>query len=147
NWITAGPQRPSTVPVPLSLSLITGVLDGRGDGYAVDATGTVLGRWGPAVIQFSRVGDRGDVLQARVAAERRLPAERRAEAYAFCNAWNHDRLLPRAYVHDLGNGELVLAGDVTTDLGYGVAPVQVAVLVDAAVATGVAYADAVATLP
>ncbi|WP_428961401.1 YbjN domain-containing protein [Micromonospora fluostatini] len=134
-------------PVPLSLSLITGVLDGRGDGYAVDATGTVLGRWGPAVIQFSRVGDRGDVLQARVAAERRLPAERRAEAYAFCNAWNHDRLLPRAYVHDLGNGELVLAGDVTTDLGYGVAPVQVAVLVDAAVATGVAYADAVATLP
>ncbi|WP_373868440.1 YbjN domain-containing protein [Micromonospora yangpuensis] len=133
-------------PMPLSLSMITATLDSRGDGYAVDATGTVLGRWGSAVIQFQRIGERGDILQARVAAVRRLPATRRAEAYRFCNAWNHDRLQPRAYVHDLGNGELVLAGDVNTDLAYGVAPVQLAVLVDAAVTTATAYADAVAAL-
>ncbi len=41
----------------------------------------------------------------------------------------------------------MLAGDVATDLAHGVAPTQLLVLVDAAVATGVAYADAVAALP
>ncbi|MFC4018080.1 YbjN domain-containing protein [Micromonospora sp. GCM10011542] len=133
-------------PVPLSLNLITAALDRRGDRYVVDEGGTVVGRWGAAVIQFRRAGERGEVLHARALATRRLPADRRAEAYAFCNAWNHDRLLPKAYAHELGD-ELVLAGDVATDLTHGVAPAQLLVLVDAAVATGVAYAEAVAALP
>ncbi|WP_431729022.1 YbjN domain-containing protein [Verrucosispora sp. TAA-831] len=131
----------------LTVGMITEALDRRGDGYALDPTGTVLGRWGDAVIQFRRAGERGEILHARVVAGRRLPAARRAEAYAFCNGWNRDRLLPSAYVHDPGGGELVLAGEVTTDLAYGVAPAQVTVLVDAAVRTGVAYAEAVAALP
>ncbi|MGK5673553.1 YbjN domain-containing protein [Micromonospora sp. URMC 106] len=133
-------------PRPLTLEMITAALDRRGDRYAVDAGGTVVGRWGEALIQFRRAGERGDILRARSVASRRLPADRLAEAYAFCNAWNHDRLLPKAYVHDLG-GELVLAGDVSTDLAHGVAPAQLTVLLDAAVDTGVAYADAVAALP
>ncbi|WP_240742214.1 YbjN domain-containing protein [Micromonospora zingiberis] len=131
----------------LTVAMITAALDRRGDGYALDSAGTVLGRWGAAVIQFRRAGERGDVLHARVVADRRLPADRRTEAYAFCNGWNRDRLLPKAYVHDPGDGELVLAGEVATDLAYGVAPAQVTVLVDAAVRTGVAYAEAVAALP
>lgn len=132
---------------PLSVAMIAGVLDRRGDVHAVDATGAVMGRWGEAVIQFRQAGERGEILHARVVATRRLPADRLAEAYEFCNAWNHDRLLPKAYVHDLDNGELVLAGDVTTDLEQGVAPAQLVVLVNATVATGAAYADAVAALP
>ncbi|MDG4808445.1 YbjN domain-containing protein [Micromonospora sp. WMMD1120] len=130
----------------LSLDLITAVLDGRGDTYRVDEDDTVVGHWDGAVIQFRRAGERGEVLHARAMANRRLPTARRAEAYAFCNAWNHDRLLPKAYAHDLGD-ELVLAGDVATDLAHGVAPAQLRVLVDAAIATGVAYAEAVAALP
>lgn len=134
-------------PVPLSLALVTAALDRRGDGYAVEPDGSVVGRWGEAVIQFRRLGQRGEVLHARVVATRRLPTGRRAEAYAFCNAWNHDRLLPAAYVHDPGDGALVLAGDVTTDLAHGVAPAQLVVLLTATVSTGVAYAEAVAALP
>ncbi|TDC82291.1 YbjN domain-containing protein [Micromonospora sp. KC606] len=134
-------------PVPLRLSMLTDVLDRRGDVYAVDAGDVVVGRWHEAVIQFRQVGTQGEILHARVLAARRLPAARLAEAYAFCNAWNHDRLLPKAYVHESGDGELVLAGDVTTDLAHGVAPAQLGVLVDAAVATGVAYAVAAAALP
>ncbi|MEH1102491.1 YbjN domain-containing protein [Micromonospora sp. CPCC 205561] len=133
-------------PRPLSLAMITASLDRRGDRYAVDADGAVLGRWGEALVQFRRAGERGEILQARSVAGRRLPADRLAEAYAFCNAWNHDRLLPKAYVHEQG-GELVLAGDIATDLAHGVAPAQLAVLLDAAVDTGVAYAEAVAALP
>ncbi|MEH1028894.1 YbjN domain-containing protein [Micromonospora profundi] len=132
--------------VPLTVDLITSILNQRGDQYLVDDGGTVVGRWGDAEIQFRRAGERHEVLHARAMATRRLPAERRAEAYAFCNAWNHDRLLPKAYAHDLGS-EIVLAGDVATDLTHGVAPAQLRVLVDAAIATGVAYAGAVAALP
>ncbi|MFG2054991.1 YbjN domain-containing protein [Micromonospora sp. NPDC048930] len=144
----ADPEPPGEEDVtPLSLALLTAALDARGDGYAVEPDGTVVGRWGAAVIQFRRLGEQGEILHARAVATRRLPATRRAEAYAFCNAWNHDRLLPAAYVHDPGDGALVLAADVTTDLAHGVAPAQLVVLVTAAVSTGVAYAEAVAALP
>ncbi|MER7440948.1 YbjN domain-containing protein [Micromonospora avicenniae] len=140
------PEPVDLEPVPLTLSMITDALDRRGDRYAVESDATVVGRWGDAVIQFRQLGERGEILHARSLATRRLPATRRAEAYAFCNAWNHDRLLPKAYVHD-PDGELVLAGDVSTDLAHGVAPAQLAVLLTAAITTGVAYAEAVAALP
>ncbi|NLU79964.1 YbjN domain-containing protein [Micromonospora sp. HNM0581] len=146
------PDRPGTASAAdeigaLTVAMITDALDRRGDGYSLDAAGTVLGRWGDAVIHFRRAGARLDILHARVVAGRRLTADRRTEAYAFCNTWNRDRLLPKAYAHDPGDGDLVLAGEVTVDLAYGVTPDQVAVLVDAAVRTGVAYAEAVAALP
>ncbi|MBM0225935.1 YbjN domain-containing protein [Micromonospora sp. ATA51] len=150
EWPADDPERaepPAEEPVPLSLALVTAALDRRGDGYAVEPDGTVVGRWGEAVIRYRRLGRRGEILHARVVATRRLPAARRAEAYAFCNAWNHDRLLPKAYVHELDSGELLLAGDVSTDLEHGVAPVQLDVLIDATVGTGVGYAAAVAALP
>ncbi|SCE78447.1 Putative sensory transduction regulator [Micromonospora haikouensis] len=130
----------------LTVALVTQALDRRGDAWTMRGP-AVVGRWGPALIEFRQAGERGEILHARVLAVRRLAAGRRAEAYAFCNAWNHDRLLPKAYAHDDGSGELVLAGDVTTDLAHGVAPTQLDVLVTAAVATGVAYAEAVAALP
>ncbi|MFF3865255.1 YbjN domain-containing protein [Micromonospora sp. NPDC001898] len=133
-------------PGALTVALVTDALDRRGDAWTMRTGGAVVGRWDPAVIEFRQAGERGEILHIRVLATRRLPADRRAEAYAFCNAWNHDRLLPKAYAHDDG-GELVLAGDVTTDLAHGVAPAQLDVLVTAAVTTGVTYAEAVAALP
>ncbi|MEU7759756.1 MULTISPECIES: YbjN domain-containing protein [Micromonospora] len=138
-----GPEEPA----PLDAALLAAALDARGEPYAVEPDGTLAGRWGEATIQFRLLGRDGDVLHARVVAQRRLPAGRRAEAYAFCNAWNHDRLLPAAYVHEPGDGTLVLAAGVSTDLSCGVAPAQLAVLVAAAVRTGTAYAEAVAALP
>ncbi|MBY8871071.1 YbjN domain-containing protein [Micromonospora sp. PLK6-60] len=147
----AGDLRPDEEPdepagvTPLSLAMIGAALDRRGDDWTSDG-GTVTGRWGAATIRFRPAGPGGEVLHARVVADRRLAAARRAEAYAFCNAWNHDRLLPKAYVHE-HDGELVLAGDVTVDLAYGVAPAQLAVLLTAAVTTGTGYAEAVAALP
>ncbi|WBB81847.1 YbjN domain-containing protein [Micromonospora sp. WMMD882] len=147
----AGPGAPDAGsadgPAQLTVAMIVAAVERRGDTCAVDPAGTVVGRWGEAMIRFDRVGSRSEILHARVVATRRLPAARRPEAYEFVNAWNRDRLQPRAYVHEVADGELVLAGDLTTDLAYGVAPAQVAVLVDAAVTTGVAYADAVAALP
>ncbi|BCL16318.1 type III secretion system chaperone family protein [Micromonospora sagamiensis] len=138
---------PPDEPAPLTVAVIVSAVERRGDRCAVEPGGTVVGRWGEAVIRFERVGTRAEILHARVVATRRLPVGRRAEAYEFVNAWNRDRLLPKAYVHEVAGGELVLAGDVTTDLAHGVAPAQVEVLVEAVVRTGTAYADAVAALP
>ncbi|MGC4805440.1 YbjN domain-containing protein [Micromonospora sp. DT233] len=133
-------------PGALTVDMVTAALDRRGDTWAMRG-GAVVGRWGPALIEFRHAGERGEILHVRVLAVRRLPTNRRAEAYEFCNAWNHDRLQPKAYAHDDGDGELVLAGDLTTDLAHGVAPTQLDVLVTAAVTTGVGYAEAVAALP
>ncbi|WP_326554793.1 YbjN domain-containing protein [Micromonospora sp. NBC_01813] len=137
----------SDVVAPLTLEGITAALNERGDRYFVDESGVVGGKWGRAVIHFERLGEEHEILHVRMMADRRLPVDRLAEAYHFCNAWNHDRLLPKVYVHDTGNGELILAGDVSTDLEYGVSGAQIAVLVSAAIATGVSFADAVAELP
>ncbi|MEH1013786.1 YbjN domain-containing protein [Micromonospora sp. CPCC 206060] len=144
---TAPTGRVDDVPVPLSVTAITAVLDRRGDVYRVDADGTVGGRWGDAVVQFELTGERDEILHIRIVAGRRLSGDRLTEAYEFCNAWNHDRLLPKAYVHQSGDGELVLAGDVTTDLAFGATRAQLTVLIHAALATGVEYATAVTALP
>ncbi|MDG4767102.1 YbjN domain-containing protein [Solwaraspora sp. WMMD406] len=132
---------------PLTLEGITAALNERGDRYFVDDDGVVGGKWGQAVIQFERLGEQREILHARVMAQRRLPVDRLTEAYQFCNAWNHDRLLPKVYVHDNGDGELILAGDVSTDLEHGVSGAQLAALVNATIATGASFGDAVAGLP
>ncbi|MEN3608290.1 YbjN domain-containing protein [Plantactinospora sp. ZYX-F-223] len=132
---------------PLTVAAIVDVLRDRADQHVLGPAGTVGGRWGDALIEFQRLGERGEILHARVTAERRLPADRLGQAYEFCNAWNHEQLLPKAYVLDLGAGELVLAGDVSTDLEHGVAAGQLAVLVNATLASGAAFAAAVAALP
>lgn len=132
---------------PLTLESIVEVLDARGDHYAVDDDGLVGGRWSGAFIQFDRLGERHEILQIRVIAERQLPDSRLAEAFEFCNAWNHDKLMPKAYVYDDGEGTLLLAGDVTTDLEHGATTSQLATLINAAIATGASFAAAVADLP
>lgn len=151
----AGPGPEAALPAegreeivgPLTLEAITATLNDRGDKYYVDDDGTVGGTWGRAHITFDRMGEGNEILHVRVVAQRRLPAERLTEAYAFCNAWNHDKLLPKAYVHDTGEGELILAGDVSTDLEHGVAAGQLAVLIHAALMTGAQFADEAAQLP
>ncbi|GAB3145712.1 hypothetical protein GCM10027290_26080 [Micromonospora sonneratiae] len=139
NWLD--------VVAPLRLESLVAVLHERSDHYFVEPDGTVGGRWGQALIQFEQLGERGEILHARIIAERQLPADRLADAYEFCNGWNHDRLLPKAYVHDNGDGQLILAGDVTTDLEHGVTGQQLAILVNATVSSGAAFAAAAAALP
>lgn len=141
------PEGRDEVVAPLTVEAITAALNDRGDRYLVDEGGVVGGNWGRAMISFSRMGEHGEILHARVIAQRKLPADRLADAYAFCNAWNHDKLLPKAYVHDTGEGELLLVGDVSTDLEHGVGAGQLAVLLNAAIMTGAQFADEAAQLP
>lgn len=132
---------------PLSLPAIIAVLDERGDRYVVTGDGQVGGRWGQAVVHWRATGRRGEVLHARVVPDRRLPAQRRLAAYRFCNAWNHDKLLPAVHVRDDDAGGLVIVGEVSVDLEHGVAHRQLAAFVDLIVSAGTLLARAVGGLP
>ena len=133
--------------IPLSLAAVTAVLDARGDHYRVDGDGVVAGRWGSAYVQIERIGERREILRVRAIATRRLDRERLFDAYEFCNSWNHDRLLPKAYVVEEPGGTLAIAGDAATDLEHGVTPDQLAVLLNSALVTGATLAAAVDALP
>ncbi|MEV1286957.1 YbjN domain-containing protein [Micromonospora sp. NPDC049679] len=141
------PEGWQEVLAPLTVEAIVATLNDRDDRYVVDEHGVVAGTWGAAHIHFERLGERQEILHSRIVAGRRLPGDRIADALEFCNAWNHDKVLPKAYVHDTGEGELMLAGDVTTDLEHGVTGAQLAVLINATIATGATFAAAVAALP
>lgn len=130
---------------PLSTDAIAAALDERGDRYLVD-DGTIAGRWDRMVIRFDRAGPRTELLHIRAIPDRRFARSRRLELYEFCNGWNHDRLLPKAYVHDTG-AELLIAGEATTDLEHGVSAGQLAVIVETAISASAALADAIGRLP
>jgi len=140
------PEGRQEMIVPLSTEAIVAILDERGDRYMVDDDGSVAGRWGDAVIHFDRTGPRKELLHIRALADVRFPRSRRTELYEFCNGWNHDRLLPKAYVHDTG-AELVIAGETTTDLEHGIAATQLAVIIQTAISASAALADALGRLP
>jgi hypothetical protein len=144
--VVVGPEGSQELIAPLTLEAITAILDERGDRYYVE-DGRVSGQWPRSVIHFERAGQGDEILIGRVIADRRLPADRRSEAYEFCNAWNHDRMLPKAYVHEAGDGELILVGEVATDLDHGVAGPQLAALIDVTIGSGVQLAQAVFDLP
>lgn len=133
--------------IPLSLAAVTAALDARGDHYRVESDGVVAGRWGTAYVRIERIGERREILRVRAIATRRLDPARLFDAYEFCNGWNHDRLLPKAYVVEEPGGALAIAGDAATDLEHGVTPDQLAVLLNSALVTGATLAAAVDDLP
>ncbi|MET8908456.1 YbjN domain-containing protein [Micromonospora sp. NPDC004551] len=132
---------------PLTRELIAAVLLNRGYAVAEDADGDLVGRWGDSLIWFFRRGSAGELLQVRTVAAHRFGIEHVQDLHAFCNAWNHDRLWPKAFVHVADDGLAQVCGEVTTDLERGVTPHQLDQLVDCGVTTGCQLAAAVADLP
>jgi hypothetical protein len=140
------PDRVPEILAPLTTEAIATVLRERGYRFELEPDGSVSGQWGAAVMHFTAVGGHREVLHIRAAAQRRYPTSRRAELYAFCNAWNHDRLLPKAYVHEFGD-ELVVLGEVTTDLEHGVSNGQLTVLIRTAISASAGLVEALDQLP
>ncbi|WNM40505.1 YbjN domain-containing protein [Micromonospora halotolerans] len=132
---------------PLTGELIAAVLANRGYAVTEDADGDLVGRWGDSLIWFFRRGTAGELLQVRTVTAHRFGIETVPDLHAFCNAWNHDRLWPKAFVHVADDGLAQVCGEVTTDLERGVTPHQLDQLVDCGVTTGCQLAAAVADLP
>lgn len=132
---------------PLTAELLAAVLANRGYAVARDADGDLVGRWEENLIWFFRRGTAGEMLQVRTIAAPRFGIEHVPSLYAFCSAWNHDQLWPKAFVHVADDGLAQICGEVTTDLEAGVTPHQLDQLIDCGISTGCQLAAAVGRLP
>lgn len=128
----------------LTEELIRSVLTARGHR---PEPGTPLRLTSPAgttlLVRPGRAGSRLEV-EIRLTAAFSIPDIPRL--YGFCNAWNHDRFWPSAYVEVGDRGTVGVRGASVTDLPYGVAPHQLARLLERALAAGDELARAAAGL-
>ena len=130
----------------LTHEMIKSVLDARGYAYMVDEDGDVLGNFQGNLVYFFQIGEQGEMLQVRAMVQHVFGMEDVLRLYEFCNAWNHDQLWPKAYVHVNDDGTASVIGEVVADWEHGVSAEQLDQIVICGVATGCQLADAVAAL-
>ena len=126
--------------------MITSALDARGFNYFVDGDGDVAGNFQGNLIYFFRIGEQQEMLQVRALTATAFGMEDVTRLYEFCNAWNHDRLWPKAYVHIGDDGTVNVIGEVLADWEKGVTPEQLDQVLICGIATGCQLAEAVAEL-
>ena len=126
--------------------LIKSVLDARDYTYMVDEDGDVLGNFQGNLVYFFQIGEQREMLQVRAMVQHVFGMEDVVRLYEFCNAWNHDRLWPKAYVHTADDGAVRVVGEVVGDWERGVTPEQLDQVMICGIATGCELADAVAEL-
>ena len=131
---------------PLTHEMITAALDARGFSYFVDADGDLAGNFQGNLVYFFRLGEQHEMLQIRALVQHVFGIEDVLRLYEFCNAWNHDRLWPKAYVHVNDDGTVNVIGEVMADWERGVTLEQLDQVLICGVATGCQLADAVAEL-
>ena len=132
--------------LPLSAELIASILEAHGFDYFTDADGDIGGRWHDNLIYFFRLGQDREMLQVRTMTQSTFTTDDVPRLYAFCNAWNHDRLWPKAYVHVGDDGVARVIGEVLADLEKGVSVPQLDQVMVCGIATGCQLSDAVADL-
>jgi hypothetical protein len=126
--------------------MITDALTARGFHYFVDEDGDVAGNFQGNLIYFFQLGTEREILQIRAMVQHVFGIDDVRRLYEFCNAWNHDRLWPKAYVHIQDDGTASVIGEVVADWEHGVSAEQLDQVVICGVATGCQLADAVAAL-
>ena len=130
----------------LTHELIKSVLEARDYAYMVDEDGDVLGNFQGNLVYFFQIGEQREMLQVRAMVQHVFGMEDVLRLYEFCNAWNHDRLWPKAYVHTADDGAVRVVGEVAADWERGVTPEQLDQVMICGIATGCELADAVAEL-
>jgi hypothetical protein len=126
--------------------MITDALTARGFHYFVDADGDVVGNFQGNLIYFFRLGADREILQIRALVQHVFGIDDVGRLYEFCNAWNHDQLWPKAYVHVNDDGTASVVGEVVADCEHGISEEQLDQVLIGAVATSCQLAENVATL-
>jgi hypothetical protein len=132
--------------LPLTNERIAAVLNAHGFTHEIDGDGDVRGNWQGNLIYFFRIGEQREMLQVRALAATAFDIDQVPRLYAFCNAWNHDRLWPKAYVHVADDGSVRVVGEVLADWEHGVTIAQLDQVMICGIATGCQLADEVAGL-
>ena len=127
-----------TALVPLSNEAIITVRKARENSYAVDNSGDVFGSWGEEGhrLWFLRSGQDKEILNVRYVHATLFDAGLLHALYEFCNAWNDNKLFPKAYVRVKESGRISLIGELTIDLEHGVTPQQLDLFMRCGITTG-----------
>lgn len=129
--------------VPLTLSVVTAVLDDLEAKYFVDGDDAVGGVWENGYFYFFLLADDGEapVFQVYGQWERALPAELYPQAAVFANEWNAERAWPKAFVRSLDDDSVGLYGELTVDFGPVVTHEQLDRAVNAGLSSALALFD------
>jgi hypothetical protein len=134
-------------PKPLSEEMVTQVLRAHGYAFTIDGDGDVVGRWDDNLIYFFRLGSDGEIIQVRTMASRLFGIDDVPRLYAWCNAWNRERLWPKAFVHVNDDGSVRVCGEVLADLEHGVTSAQLDQILSCGIVAGCQMAEALDGLP
>ena len=115
---------PQQLLEPLSRDRIKTVLDARGLNYGVDDDGDVGGYWDGHLFYFFVLGQSDEYLQVRSRWNRQVGAQEQAALQDAVNAWNADRLWPKAYVR-VEDGVPAVYAEHTVDYEHGVTDQQI----------------------
>lgn len=136
---TAGedPPRPvdPLVPTPLTDARIVAWLDEHRYAWFRDNDGDLGGLWRGRCFYFFRFGPAREVLQIRGHWNRDASIERLPELLEVCNAWNVDRIWPKAYARVADDGRVTVVAETATDLEPGVTDEQLAELLECGLTT------------
>jgi hypothetical protein len=134
---------------PLTNALITAVLDGDELEYFTDSDDDVGASWQEFLLYFFRSGDAKEILYVRATIERQFKESDLGRLYEFCNEWNDTKLWPKAFVRVNKDGDdstVLVVGEVSTDLEFGVTFEQLRQLMRCAISTSGQLAAAVQAL-
>jgi len=111
--------------------------------YFVDSEGDLGGFWNNRLFYFLVFGENAEVLQVRARWNREVNIERLEEILDLCNAWNAERVWPKAYVRVLDNGTVNVMAESSHDLEQGVTDAQLDRLLACAIGTTTLFFDEV----
>ena len=103
---------------------------------SVEEDGDVVGNFQGNLIYFFRLGENREMLQIRALVQHVFGIDDVRRLYEFCNAWNHDRLWPKAYVHTSDDGLVSVIGELVADWEKGVSQDQLDQVIICGIATG-----------
>jgi hypothetical protein len=95
---TSSPAEPGggTLVLP-TVALVQQLLDEFGLKHTIDEDGDLVVRWEKCSIYFFFYGQRREVLQARLYANRRFSVDMRATLALLLDEWNRTKLFPKAF--------------------------------------------------
>jgi hypothetical protein len=80
-----------------TVALVQQLLDEFGLKHAIDDDGDLVVRWEKCSIYFFFYGEKREVLQARLYANRRFNVDMRATLTLLLDEWNRTKLFPKAF--------------------------------------------------
>jgi hypothetical protein len=119
----------------------------RGYRFRVDEDGDITGTWEGHRFWFMLLGPEKAVLQVRGRWDRAITPGARLAALQAANDWNRERIWPKVYLREEGEGLAVYA-EVSVDLESGATDDQLGQVVSCGLGTGVQlFSSLSATMP